>query len=352
MEFASSQPYTTIFLIGAIVVLIAFYVRWKTEKNSEKKIFWIRAQKKRCVLNTYKSMLSLLMLSVMLVIFAGLRPSWGDKTESVNEEGSDVIFVLDISNSMKALDMSVSHRPLDRLTAAKIIISDFVSEHPENRYGLVLFAGESFVSSPLTFDTTAFNTFLNSADTNDISTQGTDISKAISLAINRFSNTKSKDDEERGKMIVLISDGGEKTPEDMPLLIEQAKNKGVRIVTLGVGGDKGVPIPESEDFFGNIQYKRHNGKIIYTTLNEKPLQEIANGTNGTYMHLKSGKDIERVANILKKQKTTIIEHGKETTKKERYEIFLLIALALFIIYTITPLLCSLTKKIKKQHENS
>lgn len=284
-----------------------------------------------------------LLVALILIGIAVLRPAWGEETRTVETTGSDVVFLLDVSTSMRAVDMSVQSQVLDRLTAAKLLISDFVSAHPENRYGLVVFAGDAFVTSPLTHDTAAFLTFLQDADPTNVAKQGTDLSHALEVTLARFKNTKGPESE-RGKSIILISDGGEDAPADLPLLLEAAKKQAIKIFTLGIGSDKAVPIPEGSDFFGNTTYKKHNGQLVYTKLNEAPLRQIAAQTGASYIHVRSGKDLDAVAEELRNIKTSTLTVTEGTQKEEHYQLFLFLSFLFFTLYALGEQLYILKQK--------
>lgn len=333
MQFATPHNIIIIILLCTLIVSWLLYRAWTQTKYFKTVSFWPTHKTIKSKLTESFTRLFLLGIMTIVTVIALLQPTWGVKTITSTVEGSDVLFVLDVSNSMRALDMSLGRRTLDRLTAAKLLISDLVTAHPENRYGLVLFAGDAFVSSPLTSDTTAFLTFLDAADTGDTSLQGTDMSQALSLALDRFSTTDTED-ADRGEAIVLISDGGEDAPADLPVLAETAKNEGIRIFTLGVGGDKGVPIPESQDVFGRINYLTHNGTRVYTTLNEAPLKELARVTDSVYLHLESGADLNTVAKELRTLPTTKRTQTTTQSGAPHFDLFLLASLFFLLLYSL------------------
>jgi Ca-activated chloride channel family protein len=344
MIFSSPTLLILLVLGLTIVGLLVFRLGWQTLLLFEEHSFWVRMKSTQKRMNSPRVKFVLLLATSVLVSIAVLGPSWGQDGTRSSSTGADVLFTLDVSKSMDALDMSTDNVRADRLNTSKVLISQLVNEHPENRYGLVLFAGDAFVSSPLTSDTSAFLTFLQSADTQDIAVQGTDLGGAISLSLVRFDTSAESDD--RGRVILLISDGGEDDPGDIAVITEVAKDQGIRIYTLGVGSDEGARIPEGQDFFGNISYKHHEGVPVITKLNSGPLERIASQTDGKYFHLESADDLEELADELQKLDTSIIEIEKESTKNNQYQIFLLLGSLMWLGYIFNQQLSILEKPRK------
>ncbi len=270
----------------------------------------------------------ILLICAILLFVSILRPAWGIRSQTIEASGSDIIFTLDVSQSMKALDMNEVGTSLDRLSFAKSMIGNFVEECPQNRYGLVIFAGEAFVSSPLTIDQSAFLTFLQGVDYNDVSSQGTDIGEALKASIDRF---YGEQDKERGRSIVLISDGGEEVTGDVADFAEVASELSINVFTIGIGSTKGVKIPEGQDVFGRISYKRHNGEIVITKLNEDVLKQIANETDGQYYHAEKENDLRKIAKKIEAAKATTIKVEQKGGLKDRYQYFLLASFICFLL---------------------
>ena len=272
-----------------------------------------------------------LTLCLAALFLAVLRPAWGVKKSTIEAKGTDVVFTLDVSQSMKALDLSQNGSTISRLDAAKAMIASFISNHPENRYGLVIFAGEAFVSTPLTMDSSAFLTFLDGVDYNDVGTQGTDIGEALKASIDRF---YSEQDKERGRSIVVISDGGEEAANDTAGFAKVAGQLGISIFTIGIGSTKGVPIPENTDYFGRVNYKEYQGRTVMTKLNEQPLKDIAAATGGQYFHAEKTGDLEKISRKLATLEATTLKSEAKAGREDRYQYFLLAAFLLFVFYLL------------------
>ncbi len=266
---------------------------------------------------------------VVMGVLAFLRPQWGTNQSVIEAAGVDVIFTLDVSKSMKARDMAGGAR----LERTKGMIKYFVQNNPVNRYGLVIFAGEAFVSTPLTFDTEAFLTFLEGVDSDDVGKGGTDLASALKSSLERFVSEKS---EKRGRAIVLISDGGESLGEKASTYAEMLLEDGVRLVTVGVGLDEPVPIPEGRDFFGKVVYKKHQGKVVYTQLNDAPLRDLASAAEGDYFRVENEDDFLNLVQYLEGLETTVLNRSVGEGKADRYQIFLFCSFLFFAVLLFFP----------------
>jgi len=270
---------------------------------------------------------SFLFLAFLFLSLAMLRPQWGIKSNLTEQNGRDLIFVLDVSQSMKATDMDDDGK-IDRLSFSKAMISDFVNNFPANRYGLIVFAGEAFVSTPLTLDTDAFLTFLDGIDYDSVRKQGTDLSLAITSSLGRF----SAKDNDKGQAIILISDGGNETEVNFSEAVKRAKELGIKIFTIGIGSKKEVPIPIGRDLFGKLRYKTYQGQTVLTKLNEKPLKEIASLTEGNYYHAKNAKDLRNISNKIAKLKENKYSKEEKSGKADKVLFFLWPSFIFFLIY--------------------
>lgn len=324
------------YLIPVLALLaVGVYSIWtmaKTARENEANHFARLRNFASSLLQTRVRLLSLA-LALLLLALALLRPQWGQKTVVSEASGIDVVFALDVSKSMQALDLSASNNKSDRLTVSKALIADFVNKNQGNRYGLVVFAGEAFVSTPLTFDNAAFLTFLEGVGNADVAKQGTDLGEALKASLDRFVD---KDKEPRGKAIVLLSDGGEEGETDYQELAEIAKKDGIAIYAIGIGSDEGVPIPEGADFFGRVTYKMHQGETVLTKLNDEPLKDIADITGGKYFHADEASDMAKISAELEDLPRTTLASEEKSGREDRYQFFLLPAFIFFLIFIMLP----------------
>ena len=195
------------------------------------------------------------------------RPQIGAKLKEHETKGAEIMIVLDVSNSMLAEDYSPN-----RLERAKLAISRIVDKLRDDRIGLILFAGDSFVQLPITTDYVSAKMFLNSITTDSVPVQGTAIGDAINTAMRSFSVQS-----EKSRAIIVITDG-ENHEDDPVAAAQQAAELGVRVYTIGVGSPEGKPIPMDGELL-----KDKNGEIVVTRLDEKVLQDVAQAGNGVYV---------------------------------------------------------------------
>lgn len=211
----------------------------------------------------------LTMFSIGFFFFAiGLsRPQIGAKLKEHETKGAEIMIVLDVSNSMLAEDYSPN-----RLERAKLAISRLVDKLRDDRIGLIVFAGNSFVQLPITTDYVSAKMFLNTITTESVPIQGTAIGDAINTALRSFSAQS-----EKSRAIIVITDG-ENHEDDPVAAAAQAAEMGVRVFTIGVGSPEGKPIPMDGELL-----KDKEGNIVVTRLDESVLQEVAKAGGGVYV---------------------------------------------------------------------
>ena len=195
------------------------------------------------------------------------RPQIGAKLSEHKTRGAEVMIALDVSNSMLAEDYSPN-----RLERAKLAISRITDRLKEDRIGLIIFAGTSFVQLPITADYVSAKMFLSTISTGSVPVQGTAIGDAIQTAIRSFSL-----ESEKSRAIIVISDG-ENHEDDAVAAAANAKESGISVYTIGVGSPEGQPIPMD----GNL-LKDKDGQIVVTKLNEDALRSIAEAGGGAYI---------------------------------------------------------------------
>lgn len=195
------------------------------------------------------------------------RPQIGAKLKEHETKGAEIMIVLDVSNSMLAEDYSPN-----RLERAKLAISRLVDKLRDDRIGLIVFAGNSFVQLPITTDYVSAKMFLGSISTNSVPVQGTAIGEAINTAMRSFSVQS-----EKSRAIIIITDG-ENHEDDPVAAARTAAEMGVRVFTIGVGSPEGKPIPMDGGLL-----KDKDGNIVVTRLDEKVLQDVAASGNGVYV---------------------------------------------------------------------
>ena len=244
------------------------------------------------------------------------RPQIGAKLKEHETKGAEIMIVLDVSNSMLAEDYSPN-----RLERAKLAISRLVDKLREDRIGLIVFAGNSFVQLPITTDYVSAKMFLNSITTESVPVQGTAIGDAINTAMRSFSVQS-----EKSRAIIIITDG-ENHEDDPVAAARQAAELGVRVFTIGVGSPEGKPIPMDGELL-----KDKNGEIVVTKLDENVLQEIAQAGNGVYVRAGNSEFglnpiIENIKRMEDEKYSSIVFEEFD----EQFMYFLGIALFFFVI---------------------
>lgn len=261
--------YVNILFVGtAFSLLFLLLYRWKNKTISN----FAEARLLAAYippLSTKKIFLKFFSIRVILLLgtLALLRPQLGSKMVEAKVEGIDIVFCLDVSKSMLAEDVKPN-----RLERAKKMIGESVGKLRGDRVGIVIFAGEAFVQLPITSDYRAASLFLNTIETNFVSTQGTAIGQALNLAKDSF-----EEESEVKKVVVLITDG-ENHEDDAAATAESLAEKGIQIYAIGIGSEQGSPIPLNES--GNNFKTDNEGNIVVSKFNPELIQNIANKGNG------------------------------------------------------------------------
>lgn len=237
------------------------------------------------LIKTYSPGLFGLKFSLLSIAFAAgvvtvmdLRKP-GD-AEGVNRKGIDVIIALDVSKSMLATDLAPN-----RLERAKQLIGKLMNAMPNDRIGLVLFAGKAYLQMPLTTDHGAAGMFVSSASPDAVPQQGTVVSEAIRRSSNAFNAA-----ERRFKAVVLISDGEDHDPEAVKTAKELSA-QGMMINTVGIGSPEGSYLPDPAT--GQNKVDPATGSAVISKLNEEELKQIAANTNGIYVRLQESDEAVR-----------------------------------------------------------
>jgi len=252
-----------------------------------------------------------LFLAALACIFVALaRPQWGFHWVDQKERGIDLFFAIDTSKSMLTQDVNP-----DRLTRAKMAITDFVRKLDGDRVGLIAFAGESFLQAPMTLDYDAFQDTLDSIDVNTIPRGGTDIASAIHEAQAAF--TQAGDNK---KILILVTDGEDLQGQGIDAAREAAKD-GMVIYTVGVGTSAGGLIPVPNGNGGTDFVKDDTGQFVKSHLDENTLSQIAQVTGGMYQPL--GQQGQGLGVIYDKAIASMPKHDlaarRERVYEERYQ---------------------------------
>lgn len=258
----------------------------------------------------------LLSLAFFFFVIGLSRPQIGAKLKEHKIKGAEIMIVLDVSNSMLAQDYSP-----DRLERAKLAISRITDKLKDDRIGLIVFAGTSFVQLPITSDYVSAKMFLNSISTKSIPIQGTAIGDAISTAVRGFSAQS-----EHSRAIIVITDG-ENHEDDAVAAAKQAAEAGIKVYTIGVGSADGQPIPMNGELL-----KDKDGNIVVTRLDEETLRKVASAGGGAYVH--AGNDefgLTPIISDIRKMEDEEYNSVVFEEYNEQFMYFLGIALVFFVL---------------------
>lgn len=265
-----------------------------------------------------KGWVRITLFSLAFFFFAiGLsRPQIGAKLKERKIKGVEIMIALDVSNSMLAEDFSPN-----RLERAKLAISSLVDKLRDDRIGLVVFAGTSFVQLPVTTDYASAKMFLNSINTESVPVQGTALGEAMMTCIRSFSAQS-----ERSRAVIIITDG--ENHEDDPVAVaKQAAEIGIKAYTIGVGSPEGKPIPYNGELL-----KDKDGNIVVSKLDEKTLRDIASAGNGAYVRAGMSEfGLNPIVDDIKKMDEEMFNSVVFEEFDEQYMYFFAIALVLLVI---------------------
>ena len=244
------------------------------------------------------------------------RPQIGAKLSEHEAKGAEIMICLDVSNSMLAEDYSPN-----RLERAKLAISRIVDRLQEDRIGLIVFAGSSFVQLPITTDYVSAKMFLNSIDTGSVPVQGTAIGDAVLTAARSFSAQS-----EKSRAIIVITDG--ENHEDDPVdAVRQVAEMGIKVYTIGVGSLRGQPINKDGELM-----KDREGNIVVSRLDEGTLQQMAEAGGGAYVHAGNEEfGLNPIVDDIRKMEAERFNSVVFEEYDEQYMYFFAAALALFVI---------------------
>ena len=259
----------------------------------------------------------LMMAALALLIIMLARPQMGTKISHEKRNGIETMITLDISNSMRAEDVAPS-----RLDKSKMLIENMVENFTNDKVGLIVFAGEAFIQLPITSDYVSAKMFLQSIDPGLIATQGTNLSGAINMAMNAFTQQ-----EKVGRAIIVITDGEDHEGGAVEAA-KAARKKGMRVFVLGVGSPKGSPVPDGEGGY----MKDNTGNEVMSALNEQMCQEVAEAGGGAYIHVDNTNVAQTKLNneLIKLQKGEI-SSTLYSEYDEQFQAFGILALLLLII---------------------
>lgn len=328
------------YLLGLVPVLVLLFLLLQVWKKSKQREFASSKLLRRLAPNKskFKSTLKLifLLLGISSLVIALANPKIGTKLETVKREGVDIVFAVDVSKSMLAEDIAPN-----RLEKAKRLVSEIINQLASDRIGIIAYAGQAYPQLPITTDYGAAKMFLQSMNTNMLSSQGTAINSAIELA-----TTYYNDEEQTNRVLFIISDGEDHSEGNTLSAVEEATQNGIRIFTIGVGKPKGAPIPIKRRGVVESLKKNNQGEVVITKLNEPVLSAIADEGNGVYIN---GTNTENAVEFIKEELNKMDKKEFEAKQfaeyKDQFQWFL--GLGLFFLFLDIFLLDRKTSWLKK-----
>lgn len=336
MELDEKKYLYLLFILPLIVLVFLANLYWKRKKQREFGDLEM-VKKLSPESSVFKPVLKLvvLLLAFLGLIIALVNPKIGTKMETVKREGIDIVFAMDVSKSMLAEDVAPN-----RLDKSKQIVSQIINQLGSDRIGIVAYAGSAFPVLPITSDYGVAKMFLQSMNTEMVSSQGTSLDEAIRLAITYF-DQKSK----TSKLLVLISDG-EDHSEDAQAAAEEASKAGLKIITIGIGTEKGATIPLKRNGVVESFQKDNNNQVVITKMNKESLEAIAKATKGGYVNGNNTKNVlEYIKATLDKIQKTEFESTEMADFQSQFQWFL--GFAFLLLFADVFLLERKTKWVKK-----
>lgn len=271
-------------------------------------------QHRRSRAGAFLAALSYFALTFFIIALA--RPQLGSEITRVQASGVDIMLLLDVSRSMLSEDFTIGASRANRIEVVKKVTEQFIRKRPNDRIGIIAFAGRPYLVSPLTLD---HDWLIQNLDRIQIGLveDGTAIGSAIASAANRL-----KDKEAKTKLIVLLTDGDNNAGKVMPLTAaEAAKALGIRIYTIGAGTQGEAPFPFT-DPFGRTVYRN-----VPVEFNEKTIQEIAEITNGVAFRATDTRSLEKIFGEIDKLEKSKVEVEKIAQYRDLFPWFLMAGLA-------------------------
>jgi Ca-activated chloride channel family protein len=314
-------------LLPLLAVFLVRYLKWKKKKRELFADSRFHQQLFEKPTGFTKFFPALYLLGTLFLIFSIIDLLNGSEEIKTNQKLNNVIFMLDVSNSMNAEDIDPS-----RLTEAKNLIIQTMQRMKSDKVGIVMFAGQATSIMPLTTDYTSAETYVGAIETNSMQIQGTDFLNGMKVAVQKFKNV-NKD----ARKVVLLSDG-EDNEGNEDAAIRLAKKEGIMITSVGIGSDEGAPVPEYA--FGQLMgYKADmSGQTVISKRQTEALKKMAESTGGTYI---DGNNIneapDQIIDALKKKTGSSETMVKSQNANHYYQYFLAVSIFFFfLIYMFNP----------------
>ena len=314
-------------LLPLLGIIMIAYLNWRNQRKSifadarfQKELF----EKK----SGFSKVLPVLyLLATLFLVLSIVDLLTGSEEVKSKQKMNNVIFLLDVSNSMNAQDVAPN-----RLDEAKNIIINTMTKMKNDKVGIVVFAGEARSIMPLTTDFQTAETYLGGVETNIVKIQGTDYLKAMQTVVEKFKNIPKG-----ARQVVLLSDGEDNEGNEKPAT-KLASKEGISVITVGIGSDEGAPIPEY--VFGQLMgYKTDiSGQTVISKRENLALKNIADQTRGSYV---DGNNLEnattQIIDGLRKNAASSETTVKSNNAIHYYQYFLGVSIFFFLlIFLLNP----------------
>ncbi|MCJ7810337.1 MAG: VWA domain-containing protein [Desulfobulbaceae bacterium] len=295
-----------------LLTILPLLALLKGRKGTAASVRYSTAQTVRLLAGSRKSRAgrwlgTLRMIALGFLVVALARPQIVHGTSEVEASGIDILLALDVSGSMEALDFTIKGEPANRVAVVKKVVSRFIDERPNDRIGLVAFAGRPYMVSPLTLAHNWLQQRLETIRTGIVE-DGTAIGSAIAAGVNRLRDQKAK-----SKIVILLTDGMNNAGKVSPITAaEAAEALGIKVYTIGAGSRGEVPVPVT-DQFGNRRIVQARVDI-----DEETLGKVAHMTGAQYYRATDTDSLEKIYREINKLETTTRKITKFENRNEMF----------------------------------
>ena len=306
-------------LLLVLPLMVAWYVYWNKKSKPNVTLSSTIAFKKISSWKDYlyHSLFALRLLAVALIIIALARPqTHSENAQTKITDGIDIVMAIDVSSSMLSQDLKPN-----RFEALKKVASQFVKDRPNDRIGLVVYAGESYTKTPVTTDKGIILSSLAELTYGQVE-DGTAIGMGLATAVNRLKESKAK-----SRVIILLTDGVNNTGVIDPLIAaELASEYGIKVYTVGIGTNGMALSPYALNPDGSIIYR-----MLQVEIDESLMKKIAQITHGRYFRATNNQKLQQIYDEINKLETSKIEEFKYTEVDEKFRLLVIIATVLLLI---------------------
>ena len=306
-------------LLLVLPLMVAWYVYWNKKSKPNVTLSSTIAFKKISSWKDYlyHSLFALRLLAVALIITALARPqTHSENAQTKITDGIDIVMAIDVSSSMLSQDLKPN-----RFEALKKVASQFVKDRPNDRIGLVVYAGESYTKTPVTTDKGIILSSLAELTYGQVE-DGTAIGMGLATAVNRLKESKAK-----SRVIILLTDGVNNTGVIDPLIAaELASEYGIKVYTVGIGTNGMALSPYALNPDGSIMYR-----MLQVEIDESLMKKIAQITHGRYFRATNNQKLQQIYDEINKLETSKIEEFKYTEVDEKFRLLVIIATILLLL---------------------